>query len=86
MQAKPCNAPACMDRTMWRAACVLTLCLDCYTALQVDPGVAPEVERHLIDKIGYKVREGGLPVLFVGQPAGWIASCCLACPCLPPAT
>ena len=24
--------------------------------LQVDPTVAPEVERHLIDKIGYKVR------------------------------
>jgi AP-4 complex subunit epsilon-1 len=24
--------------------------------IQVDPGVAPDLERHLIDKIGYKVR------------------------------
>ena len=39
--------------------------------LQLDPGVAPEVERHLIEKIGYKAGAGGSHEGL--GAAGWLA-------------
>lgn len=41
--------------------------------IQVDPGVAPDLERHLIDKIGYKVRVC-VCVLWVGKGGGGFVS------------